>query len=50
MRAVAHHESLLHEEEVEGDVRVEDNATGLAAMVDKNGLQKVLRTIARMTN
>ena len=38
------------EEEAEVDVRMEDIETGLGSMIDKYGLQKVLETVARVTN
>jgi benzoyl-CoA reductase subunit BamC len=37
------------EEEVEEAVKTEDVEIGLASMVDKYGLQKVMETVARMS-
>jgi benzoyl-CoA reductase subunit BamC len=37
------------EEEVEEEVKLEDIEFGLASMVDKFGLEKVMDTVARMS-
>ena len=37
------------EEEVEEEVEMEDIKTGLTSMIDKYGLEKVIDTIARLS-
>jgi len=37
------------EEEVDEDVKLDDVEVGLESMVDKYGLQKILDTVARMS-